>query len=203
MTLATTLRRHGAALLLAAPLVLGFPGTARAIDVPGIDGHMTDPGRVLGTSDKNAVEDKLSKLQQDTRIDVAGWIVDAQAGALDDLGHKAFQKWNIGGDWDGAVFFVIPRVGRVRLIQNDAKPELSAQEASKIVAADKPNAPMLERLDLIIDATGEIVRKKTLRARPPGQKDPRRGLWFSAAWGVLFLGVVAVTMRTRRALRAG
>jgi uncharacterized membrane protein YgcG len=88
-------------------VVLSAAG-AYAFDIPGINGHMTDPTKALSDADKTAIEDKLSKIQQDTRIDVAGWIVDAPEDTLEGLGSEAYRRWRIGADWDNGVFFIVP-----------------------------------------------------------------------------------------------
>jgi hypothetical protein len=178
------------------------PAAAAALDVPGIEGHMTDPAQVLGKDDKRSIEDKLGSLQGDTRVDVAGWIVDAPESSLDALGHEAFRKWHIGNDWDNALFFVVPRVGRAHLIQNDAHPELSALEAASLLAADKPGAPMPQRMDALADAAGSIVRAKALRSRPPGVADPGRGLRFALGWSAVLALAVGLTARAERKKRA-
>jgi hypothetical protein len=178
--------------------VLLAPRLAGAVDVPGIDGHMTDPGHVLGHADKTSIEDKLSKIQQDTRIDVAGWIVDAPEAQLDELGHAAYKKWNIGNEWDNAVFFVITKNNRMHLILKDGSPELNAAESAKVTGADKPNSPMPQRLDSIADTIGEIVRKKTLVARPAGKNEPKRAAYYGAAWLALTIAAGALSWRYRR-----
>jgi hypothetical protein len=175
---------------------------ARALDVPNIDGHMTDPGQTLGKGDKTAIEDKLGKVQQDTRVDVAGWILDAPESSLDKLGREAFKRWHIGGDWDNAVFFVIPRVGRAHVILDDSKPELTVPEVERVVGADKPGAPMPQRVDLVADTAAEIVRAKALRARPNGVSDPGRGRRFLLAFAVVVLLAGGLSYRAKRKERA-
>jgi hypothetical protein len=179
------------------------PRSAGALDIPSINGHMTDPIHTLSNADKTSIEDKLDKIQQDTRIDVAGWIVDAQANALDELGEEAFHRWNIGRDWDNGVFFVVPKSGRVHLIQDQAKPALTPTEVTHITGADSPTAPMAQRLDLIADAAGTIIRGKSLHPRPEGQTDPARGMWYLGGTVGVFLIALGLTWRQRRAGAVG
>jgi len=181
----------------------GSPRSAMAIDVPAINGHMTDPNRMLSTADKNSIEDKLSKIQQDTRVDVAGWIVDAPESSLEDLGNQAYKKWNIGGDWDNGVFLVVPKSGRVRVVQPHVPTELTLAEVGRVVAADNPNQAMMQRLDSIADMVGIIIRARALHARPPGKNDPARGLRYTAGLLALLVAAVALTFRARRRLVVG
>jgi hypothetical protein len=179
-------------------LLFSLPRAARAVDVPNIDGHMTDLGQTLGKGDKIAIEDKLSRVQQDTRVDVAGWILDAPESALDNLGREAFRRWHIGGDWDNAVFFVIPRVGRAHVTLDDSKPELTAAEVERVVGADKPGAPMPQRVDLLVDTAADIVRAKALRPRPNGVSDPARGRRFLLGFAAVALLAMGLSYRAKR-----
>ena len=88
----------------------------------------------------------------------------------------------------------------MHLIQNDAKPELTVGEVSRVTGVDRPTVPMPQRLDLIADAAAEIVRAKSLRARPAGVSDPKRGRWFSVAW--LGVALLAVGLSWRASKRA-
>jgi len=173
---------------------------AYAVDIPGINGHMTDPTQALSETDKTAIEDKLGKIQQDTRIDVAGWIVDAPEDALEGLGSEAYRRWRIGAEWDNGVFFIVPRFGRARLIQNHEKPELNASDAAQLLAADDPRAPMAQRIHRMADAAGTMLRAATLHARPRGRSHPRRGLAYGAGAALVLLAAVVRTLRGRRIL---
>jgi uncharacterized membrane protein YgcG len=186
--------------LLVATAALLFwlcPAWALAIEVPGINGHMTDPDHTLSDSDKTAAEDMLGKIQEDTRIDVAGWIVDAPDSQLDDLGNEAYRKWNIGRDWDNGVFLIVPKSGRVHVIQNRTKPALTTVEARRVVDADSPSSPMAQRLTKIAEAAGGIVRNNALRARPAGQNDPADAMWYACGAGAVLLIAAALTYRAR------
>jgi hypothetical protein len=171
---------------------------AYAYDVPGINGHMTDPTQALSDVDKTTIEDKLSKIQQDTRIDVAGWIVDAPAEALQGMGDEAYRRWRIGMDWDNGIFFIVPKSGRARLIQNRDKPEVSGSDAAQLVAADDPQAPMVQRINRMADAAGTMLRATALRPRPQGLNHPRSGLAYSAGAAFVFLAAVGLSLRERR-----
>jgi hypothetical protein len=188
---------------LLAPLLVAtllHAAAAIALDIPAIDGHMTDPTRALSASDKTAVDEKLGKIQADTRIDVAGWIVDAPADTLTELGNEAYQRWNIGRDWDNGVFLVIPKVGRAQLAQKRERPALSKPEIDQLLAADNPALSMSQRVDRLADAAGTVIRAKTFHARPPGQTDPHRGTVYASFAALLFLVAVALTVRARKRL---
>lgn len=182
---------------IAALLFWLSPGLAMAIDIPGINGHMTDPDRTLSDADKTSTEDTLSKIQEDTRIDVAGWVVDAPENQLDDLGNEAYHRWNIGRDWDNGIFLMVPKSGRVHVIQNRTKPALTAVEVHRVIDADSPSSPMAQRLDKIANAVGGIVRNNALRARPAGQNDPGDAIWYACGAGAVLLIAVALTYRAR------
>ncbi len=189
--------RHVWMALFAFSVVLS-PAVAYAFDIPGINGHMTDPTQALSDADKTAIEDKLTKIQQDTRIDVAGWIVDAPEDTLEALGSEAYRRWRIGADWDNGVFFIVPRSGRARLIQNHEKPEVNASEAAQLVAADDPHAPMAQRINRMADAAGTMLRAAALHARPRGRNHPRRGLAYGDGAALVLLAAVGFTLRGRR-----
>ena len=144
--------------------------------IPGIDGHMTDPGHHLSAADKTAIEERLGNIQGETHIDVAGWIVDAPEGELDALGNQAYRQWSIGKAWDNAVFFVIPPGHAAHLVLERGRPELTPAEQARVLAADDPSLNLRARIDRLADATDAIVRNKVFRARPPGRKDPRGAL---------------------------
>lgn len=173
-------------------------GSASAVEVPGIDGHVTDPTHALSASDKTAIDEKLGKIQQDTRIDVAGWIVDAKEEALAELGNEAYRRWNIGRDWDNGVFLIVPKVGRAKLIQKQGHPALSSSEIDQVVAADSPSLSMSQRLDRLADAAGTVIRDKTFRPRPPGKSDPARGVRYAGGAMVVLLVALALTWRARK-----
>jgi hypothetical protein len=184
-----------AAVLLA---IAVLPANAWAVDVPGIDGHLTDPGHVLSASDKTAVDEKLGKIQQDTRIDVAGWIVDAPEDALTDLGNEAYRRWNIGRDWDNGVFVIVPKIGHAQLIQKPERPALSKAETEQLLAADNPSLSMNQRFDRLAEAAGTVIRGKTFHARPPGKSDPTRGVVYAGGAAVVLLIALALTWRARK-----
>ncbi len=182
-----------------AAVLLFMPRRANAVEIPGINGHMTDPGHLLSSGDKTTVEEKLNKIQQDTRVDVAGWITDAPESQLDALGLEAYKRWNIGASWDNGVFFMVPKVGRVHVILDPVKPpQLTVAEVTRVEDADKPNAPMTERIESIADSAGGIIRGKALRPRPEGKTDPARGRLFSYGAAALFVAAIAMTLRERR-----
>lgn len=158
---------------------------------------MTDPDRTLSDSDKTAAEDTLGKIQEDTRIDVAGWIADAPESQLDELGNEAYRRWNIGRDWDNGIFLMIPKSGRVHIILNRTRPALTPTEVRRVIDADSPTSPMAQRLDKIANAAGAIVRNNALRARPAGQNDPVGTIWYACGAGAVLLIAVALTYRAR------
>jgi hypothetical protein len=184
--------------LAALTVVLSSAAGAYAFDIPGINGHMTDPTQALSDADKTAIEDKLSKIQQDTRIDVAGWIVDAPEDTLEGLGSEAYRRWRIGADWDNGIFFIVPKSGRARLIQNRDKPEVNASDAALLVAADDPHASMTQRINRMADAAGTMLRATALQARPRGRNHPRRGLVYGAGAALVLLAAVGLALRERR-----
>ncbi len=147
-------------------LIAGFPRSAQAVDIPAIGGHLTDVDHLLGDRDKQDFERKLEKLQQDTQIDVAGWLVDAPEDSLEGLGHQAYSQWHLGQQWDGGVLFVVPKVGCVVVVQDPAGPRFSAAEVAQITSADEPGNAAARRLDVISDAVGLVVRTKADRFAP-------------------------------------
>ena len=186
--------------LTCAALVLALaPRLAEAIEIPGINGHMTDPGHLLSNNDKTSVEEKLNKIQQDTRVDVAGWITDAPENKLDELGLEAYKRWNIATSWDNGIFFMVPKTGRVHVILDPAKgPELTPAEVTRVVDADKPNSPMSDRIDAIADTAGSIIRSRALKPRPAGVTDPARGRLFGFGAAAVLLAAIALSFRKRQ-----
>jgi hypothetical protein len=178
--------------------IAGCPGRAWAVDIPGIDGHVTDPTHALSASDKTAIDENLGKIQQDTRIDVAAWIVDAKEDALTELGNEAYRRWNIGRDWDNGVFLIVPKVGRAKLIQKQGRPALSPSEAEQLVAADNPALSMNQRLDRLADAAGTVIRGKTFHPRPHGESCPPRGVRYAGGATAVLLIAVGLTWRSRK-----
>ncbi|MBS2026611.1 MAG: TPM domain-containing protein [Deltaproteobacteria bacterium] len=171
---------------------------ALAQDIPGINGHMTDPDRRLSDADKKAIEDQLSGLQEETHVDIAGWVTHAADNQVEELGARAYRQWNIGKAWDNGVFFVIPATGRAHLIVDRARPELTAAEQARVLAADRPEAPLATRLNALADTAGSLVKAKVFHARPPGPKDGRRALAYGAGAVAMALGSGLFGRRKRR-----
>ena len=179
-------------------LLLPLP-RATAFEIPKIEGHMTDPTHQLSAAELQATDQKLDKIALDTRIDTAGWITDAPAADLAESGKEAYEQWHIGRDWDNGVFLMIPKVGRWVVIMNPQKPELTPEEVARLTAADKPGAPMVERMDAYAETAGDILRAKVFHARPPGKNDPVHGRWYLAGVMLLLLAALVRTAQERRA----
>ena len=182
--------------LLAATLALALAPTARAVGVPTIAGHLTDPGHELSDHDKSALEDELTHLAEDSHVDVAGWLSDVPPAQAAALGRAFWDRWNIGRDWDGGVFFMFPASGPVQLVQDPRKPELSPPELARLVAVDDPRVGMHARLERLIAMTRAlVVPKHRGQARPWGQADPKRGVGYALASAALALAAVALSVR--------
>ncbi|MCL2450371.1 MAG: TPM domain-containing protein, partial [Polyangiaceae bacterium] len=134
-------------LVLFAAVCLGA-GPAHAY-VPPIDGHLTDPGHHLKSTEKDSLEELLGKIQSDTQVDCAGWVMATAvpANELADLGREAFDHWHIGRDWENGVFFVFPTEGRAILVQNPSRPALSPADVTKVLGADVPASPLSKRIE--------------------------------------------------------
>jgi hypothetical protein len=171
-----------------------------ATEIPGIDGHMTDPGRKLSDADKRSIEEKLGKIQDETHIDVAGWISDSPEDQAMALGNRAFRSWNIGRDWDNGVFLFFPAEGRVRIIQTLSKPALPAPDVALLSAADAPDMELRLRLERLADkARTLLVARTTKQARPWGEAHPEMGHRWLALAGVVLLAALAMSLARGRA----
>lgn len=178
--------------LLAALLVL-----APDLQVPVIGGHMTDPGRKLSPAAKTSVEDALGKLADDTHVDVAGWVSDLPEAQADAYGAAFYKRWNIGGEWDSGVFFMMPSTGPVHVILEPGHPKLTPQEVARLVAADRPGADMETRLNALAAAVRPILLPKAIRVRPWGEKRPARALGYAAMAAVVAFAAAAQALRRR------
>jgi hypothetical protein len=179
------------ALLLVAPTVM-------ALEVPPINGHITDPQHELSGTELEAIQAKLTKIQDETHIDVAGWLSPASEADATALGRTAYRKWNIGKDWDNGVFFMMPATGRVHVILDADRPELTPGELARVTDADRPTLSMGRRLEILSDLTLEILRPKvTHRAMPPGKANPTRGAIYGAVSVLILLLALGLT-RSRR-----
>jgi hypothetical protein len=169
------------------------------LNVPGINGHMTDPTHKLSDDAKKEVEDRLTKIAEDTHIDLAGWITNAPDDQVVALGNEAYKRWSIGVWWDNGVFFAFPAAGQVHIIQDPAKPELTPEEVTKLLAADKPSSDYQKRIDDLEVATRAMVEPKTQnRARPWGTNRPQRANVFLAAAAAIALAAIALSFRRRK-----
>lgn len=169
--------------------------------VPPIDGHLTDPGHRLKSTEKDSLEDTLGKLQTDTQVDVAGWVMTEPTNEVADLGREAYDHWRIGKDWENGVLFVFPVSGPAQLIENPDRPALSPSELSRVLGADVPGNPLLaKRIERDANEVGSILRvgAKAPKPRPPGTADPKRGAWFAAATVLIVLAAVGLSLRRRR-----
>jgi uncharacterized membrane protein YgcG len=176
------------------------PASAIASDYPSIDGHMTDPQHRLKFSEKEAIEDKLGKIQSDTQTDVAGWIADDREN-LKEVGWELYQRWHIGKDWENGVFFVFPISGPVIIVVNPDRPALTPAEVERIMTADAAPSPSLaKRIEKDADEAGAILRvgAKAAKPRPPGTKDPRLAIRYAIAASVIALAAVVLGFVRRR-----
>jgi hypothetical protein len=179
-----------------------LPGAARALDIPGIGGHMTDPQHKLSDSDKTSIEDRLSKIQEDTHIDFAGWISDIPEDQATAYGEEAYKRWNIGNDWDNGVFLLFPASGRVRVAQNHDKPLLNPDEAHRLAEADDPGEELHRRIERLADKGREILVPKTAnQVRPWGTAHPDRGRLYAIAAGLIALAGLGISFGRWRRLR--
>lgn len=156
-------------------VVLLAPLSAAAVEVPGIDGHMTDPQRRLGSS-KSSIEEKLTKLQDETHFDVAGWVTGAPEDQVETLGREAYERWGIGKSWENGVFLAFPAAGHVHILQDPAKPLLSGDALAKVMAVDEPGQTLPTRVDKLIEEVRKIVVPLTQNhVLPPGKAHPEGG----------------------------
>jgi hypothetical protein len=179
--------------------VLLSSSPAMALEVPPINGHITDPQHELSATELEAIQAKLTKIQDETHIDVAGWLSPATEAEATALGKVAYRRWNIGHDWDNGVFFMMPATGRVHVILDPERPELTPAELARVTDADKPSLSMSRRIELLADLTLEILRPKvTHRAMPPGKSNPIRGAIYGAIAGMILLLALGLTWAQRR-----
>ncbi len=176
-----------------------FVATASAY-VPPIDGHLTDPGHRLRSTEKDSLEEALGKIQSDTQVDVAGWVMAQPTDEVVDLGHEAYEHWRIGRDWENGVLFVFPVTGAASLIQNPARPALTPAEVARVLGADVPANPSLaKRIERDADEVGAILRvgSKAPKARPPGKAEPRKGHVYAALTALVVALAFALSRRRR------
>jgi hypothetical protein len=178
-------------------LVLALaPLRAGALELPGLDGHMTDPHHKLGSA-KASIEERLGKIQDETHIDVAGWISDLPEDQVEARGSDVYRRWNIGKNWDGGIFLVFPASGPVHVIQDSERPTLSDAARVKLVATDSPTDKLDKRaLDLAEEARRLILPKMENQARPLGTSHPEKGPYYVIAAAALAL--VGAWMSLRR-----
>lgn len=172
-------------------VALAAPGLASAF--PNLEGHVTDPQHRLSVGDRTALEKKLGEIQSNTHIDVACWISDAQMPLAQQLGEEAYKRWGIGREWDNGVFFMFPLSGPVRIILDPAKPVFDRGEIFKVAAADRPNADVARRMELLADAADAILREKARAPRPWGTAHPQRGLWYALGSALVALLAAALS----------
>ena len=193
-------RTFGALALLSAALL---PTAALGLDVPGIQGHMTDPGHKLSDGDKSSMEDRLSKIQEDTHIDFAGSISDVPEDQATAYGEAAFKSWGIGNDWDNGVFLIFPGSGRVHIVQNPDKPLLNGEELGKLAEADDPGEDLHRRIEKLSDKARDILVPKTAnQVRPRGTAHPERGRYYAVLTALIALAGVGASFRRWRIRRA-
>lgn len=172
-------------------LALVLPGSGWAL-VPNLEGHITDPQRRLSQNDRTNLEKKLNEIQSNTHIDVACWISEVAPDAARGQGQEFYRVRGIGRAWDNGVFFMFPRTGRVEIIQEPNRPELTPQEVQRVLGADNPTQDVARRLESLADATNGILGSKAKAARPWGQTRPEVGRAY--LFGALVVFAVAIFM---------
>jgi hypothetical protein len=174
-------------------------GSAVAEEVPGIGGHVTDTHRKLKGGDKDAIEEKLGKIQTDTQDDVAAWITDTPPQAMGDSAREAFDQWHIGKDWENGILLVYPSSGPPLVVQRPERPLLSSTDIDRVLKADgEAGGSMRARLDRMADEMGALLRvgAKAPKVRPWGKRDSRRAAWYAV--GALVIAAAAALMSIRR-----
>lgn len=140
--------------LLATALV----ASACAAELPANGGHLTDPRHRLSDSARSGIDERLGRITIETRVYMAGWISDASEDDADALGKAAYKSWNVGNGWYSGLFFVFPAVGRVHVIQDEGRPDLSPAELATLTAADEPGENLAKRIGRLADiARGLLV----------------------------------------------
>ena len=183
------------ALVLAMAVALGISASAprvRAANVPACGGHVTDPDRVLAEPDRQALTAELDKLDLETLIDVAVWVADAPDDSLPPPGQKAFGEWSIGRVWDGGLLIVAPTSGRAVMFQDPKRPVLTPTEVDEVTGADRPDEPMIRRLDAVCQSTASVLRRRIDRYAPA------RRLRYVFVPAALLLAAAALMARDRR-----
>jgi len=150
--------------LLAAGLV--SPRSALAMDVPSCGGHVTDTGHMLGERTYHDIDTKLDKLAHETLVDSAMWLADGPRDTLETLGHEAYKRWGIGAQWNNGLLVIIPKTGRAFIVQDEARPDLTADEMAKVVSWDEPDKPMERRVDQVSESLVTLLRPKEDRHIP-------------------------------------
>jgi hypothetical protein len=180
-----------------------WAAAAQAAGVPPIDGHLTDPSHKLKATEKDSLEETLGKIQSDTQVDVAGWIMSEPTDEAAELGHEAYEHWRIGRDWENGVLFIFPVSGPALLMQRAERPALTESEVARVLAADVPSSPLAKRIERDASEVKAIlmVGAKAPKMRPVGEGDPRRARWFDAGLALTVLLAVALTIVRRS--RAG
>jgi hypothetical protein len=161
-----TLRlRH--ALATAASLLVSLSARQLgATDLPACGGHITDRSHVLTDEERLAFVADIDKLDVETLIDFAVWIPDASDEPGASLGQRAYKEWRIGRVWEGGILVVLPTTARAIVVEDGGHPVLTPAEAEELVSADRPDQPVRERLDGVVDEARTLLLRKVDRHGP-------------------------------------
>ncbi|MEK7703529.1 MAG: TPM domain-containing protein [Myxococcota bacterium] len=97
------------ALLALAAAWVSAPGSARALEVPRLVGHVNDQAGVLAPADRTALESKLADYERTTGHQVALLIVPAlEDDPIENFSMRVVESWKLGGaKFDDGVLMVV------------------------------------------------------------------------------------------------
>ena len=112
----STLRAAVCAVVFALGLLA--PSIARAIDVPRIEGHVTDLTRSLDDGQRASLNRQLEDVNQNSSVEIAVLVLPSLAGeSIEDVAFKTFNTWKLGkaGKDNGALLVIATGDRRTRI----------------------------------------------------------------------------------------
>jgi uncharacterized membrane protein YgcG len=78
--------------------------------VPGIESHLTDPGKQLSEADRKLIDEWLGAIQTEAKVDAVVFLLADSVTSLKDMGEACFKTWGIGKSWEGGgVLLIVTR----------------------------------------------------------------------------------------------
>jgi uncharacterized protein len=173
-------------------------GTVVAQTFPEPQGHVNDFASLLSAQGKQQLEDQLSRLEQETTIEIAVVTVNSLEGTtVEDYANRLFEKWGIGkkGKDNGVLLLVAKEERKVRIeVGYGLEAVLTDSRAGRIL--DNDVVPQFKQGNYEKGITDGVIAIETLLryGTPPEplEENPVKDIFDAIFSVVIFISIAGV-----------